>query len=86
MLAVRLSVPVLLKLLRKVPTQASEELEEILRLIVHLGEVNELGFVDNRQFTVRILPLVSGSLLKFLGGCLPQGCVWSECESQVVDE
>ena len=79
-------VPVLLYLLRQVPPQAWEEPEEILRLFVRLGEVRGLVVVDDRQFIIRILPLVSGSLLKFLSGCLRQGCGWAECSSQLLDE
>jgi hypothetical protein len=45
-----------------------------------------LGLVDDRQFITRILPLVSGSLLKFLGGCLREDCSWADCKTRLLDE
>ena len=77
---------VLVELLRQVVPLSSEELEEILRLFVRVGEIHELGLVDDRQFITRILPLVSGSLLKFLGGCLREGCSWADCKTRLLDE
>jgi len=65
---------------------SSEEPEEILRLFVRLGEVYELGLVDDRQFVTRNLPLISGSVMKFLGSCLRGGCSWADCKSQLLDE
>ena len=38
--------------------------------IFYLGEVYALGLADDRKFVTRVLLLVSGSLLKFLGNCL----------------
>ena len=56
---------VLVELLRQVSPLSSEEPEAILRLLVRLEEVHDLGLVDDRVFVTRILPLVSGSLLTF---------------------
>ena len=78
--------PVLVELLRQVVPLSSEEPEEILRLFVRLGEVYELGLVDDRQFVTRILPLVSGSVMKFLGSCLRGRCSWDDCKSQLLEE
>jgi hypothetical protein len=77
---------VLVELLRQVVPLSSEEPEEILRLFVRVGEIYELGLVDDRQFITRILPLVSGSLLKLLGGCLREDCSWADCNSRLLDE
>ena len=78
--------PVLVQLLRKVTPLSSEEPEEILRLFVWLGEINDLGMFDDRHFIKTILPLVSGSLLKFLGGCLREECSWAGCKSRLMEE
>jgi len=61
------SQPQVLVLLCQVSPLSSEEPEAILRLFVRLEEVHDLGLVDDRVFVTRILPLVSGSLLTFLG-------------------
>jgi len=82
----RTQFSVLVELLRQVAPQVSEEPEEILRFFVRLAEVHELGLVDDRQFVIRILPLVSGTVLKFLGGCLRQGCSWAECRSKLLED
>ena len=36
-------------------------------------------------FVTRILPLVSGSILSFLGGCLGMGVSLVECKYQLLD-
>ena len=77
---------VLVELLRQVIPLSSEEPEEILLLFVRLGEVYDLGLADDRQFVTRVLPLVSGSLLKFLGDCLRAVCSWTDCKSRLLDE
>jgi len=79
-------VPVLVELLRHVAPLSSEEPQEILRLFVRLGEINDLELVDDKQFITRILPLVSGSVLKFLGECLHEGCDWASCKTRLLDE
>ena len=61
---------VLVELLRQVSTLRSEETEQIMRFFVRLGEICDLGLVVDREFITRIMPLVSGSLLKVLGDCL----------------
>jgi hypothetical protein len=58
---------VLVDLLRQVSPLLSEQPEDILRLFVRLGEIHDVGFVQDRIFITRLLPLVSGSLLQFLG-------------------
>ena len=75
-----------MELLRKVIPLSSEEPEEILRLFVRLGEVYDLGLADDIQFVTRVLTLVSGSVLKFLGNCLRTGCSWTDCKSRLLDE
>lgn len=59
--------PVLVELLRQVSPLCSEEPEDILPLFVRLGEIYDLPLCDDRVFITRILPLASGSLLKFWG-------------------
>jgi len=44
-----------------------------MQLFVRLDEVHSLGLVEDGIFITRILPLVSGSLLSFLGDCLRVG-------------
>jgi len=48
--------------------------------------VYELGLVDDRQFVTSILPLVSGSIMTFLGSCLRGRCSWADCKSQLLEE
>ena len=67
-------IPVLVELLRPIPPLSSEEPEAIMWLFIRLDEVHSLGLVDDRVFVTRILSLVSGSLLTFLGDCLQAGC------------
>ena len=38
------------------------------------------------HFVIRVLPLVSGSLLKFLGNCLRAGYTWADCISRLLEE
>jgi hypothetical protein len=47
---------------------------------VRVEEIHDLGLVDDRTFVARILPLVSGGLLRFLGDCGRKGSVWVECK------
>jgi hypothetical protein len=54
--------------------------------LVRIEEIFELGLVDDRSFITRILPLVSGSLLRFLGNCLCEGNGWAECKAWLLDE
>jgi hypothetical protein len=73
-------------LLRQVSPLLPEQPEDILRLFVRLGEIHDLGLVPDRIFITRILPLVSGSLLQFLGTCLREGRSWVACKSQLLEE
>jgi hypothetical protein len=76
---------VLVELLRKVSPLHTEEQEDILRLFVRLGEVYDLGLVDDSTFIIRIMPLVFGSLLKFLGDCLHEGVSRAVHKSQLLN-
>jgi hypothetical protein len=66
-------VVVLVELLRRIAPVSSEEPEAIMQLFVKLEEIHELGLVGDRVFLTGILPLVSGSLLGFIGDCLREG-------------
>ena len=59
-------VPVIVELLRKVPSLSSDEPEAILRLVGKLDEIHSLGLVDDKVFVIGILPLLSGAFLSFL--------------------
>ena len=78
------AVPVLVELLRPVPPLSSEEPEAIMRLLIRLDAVHDLGMFDDRTFIVRILSLVSGSVLTFWGDSLRVGRDWAECMSHVL--
>jgi len=58
---------VLGELLRQVSPLRSEEPEAILFFFTRVQEIYDLGLVDDSGFVTRILPLVSGSLLRFFG-------------------
>ena len=58
---------VLGELLRQVSPLRSEEPEAILCFFTRVEEIYGLGLVDDSGFVTRILPLVSGSLLRFFG-------------------
>jgi hypothetical protein len=77
--------PVVVELLRQIPL-FSEEPESILMLFIRLDEIFDLGLVNDRVFITRILPLVKGSLLRFMGDCLRMGNEWAECKSRLLDE
>jgi hypothetical protein len=78
--------PVVVELLRQISPLLSEEPESILMLFIRLDEVFDLGLVNDRVFIMRILPLVKGSLLRFMGDCLHTGNGWAECKSRLLDE
>jgi hypothetical protein len=61
---------VLVELLRQLSPLFSEEPEAMLYLFTRLDEVYELDLGGDRMFMGRVLPLVSGSLLAFMGRCL----------------
>jgi hypothetical protein len=56
-----------------------------MQLFVRLDEIHELGLVDDSTFVTRILPLVSGSLLTLIGGCLRGGSSWDENKAQLLE-
>jgi hypothetical protein len=53
---------------------------------VRLDEIRGLRLADDKGFITRILPLVSGSLLTFLGSCLWANNSWAECKSQLLQQ
>ena len=57
---------VLVELIWLFPRLSTENPEAILRFIARLDEIYALGLSDDRSFVVRILPLVSGAILRFL--------------------
>jgi hypothetical protein len=78
--------PVVVELLRQVSPLRSEEPEAILTLFTRLDEIFELGLVKDRVFITRILPLVTGSLMRFVGDCLRKGNDWAGCKSRLLEE
>jgi hypothetical protein len=78
--------PALVKLLRQVSPLSSEDPETLLNFFVRAEEIHDLGLVDDRTFVARILPLVSGGLLRFLGDCLRKGSGWVECKAWLLEE
>jgi hypothetical protein len=79
-------IAVLGELLRQVSPFSSEEPEDILWFFIMLEERYKLGFVSDRVFITRILPLVTGRLLTFLGGCLSRASSWAYCLTQLLEE
>jgi hypothetical protein len=79
-------VVVLVELLRQIPPLKSEEPEAIMALFVWLDETYELGLVDDRTFITRILLLLVGSLLAFVGNCLQEGCTWAACKARLLED
>jgi len=79
-------VPVLVELLRQVPPLSSEDPEAIMWLFLRLDEVHEVNLVDDKTFVMRILPLLSGSVLTFVGGCLRSSSTWAECKVKLLKE
>jgi hypothetical protein len=74
--------PVLVELLREVSPLSSED----PNFFVRVEEIHDLGLVDDRTSVARILPLVSGGLLRFLGNCWRKGSGWVECKARLLDE
>ena len=79
------SMQVLIELLRQISPLRSESPEDIICLFVRLGEIHDLRLVDDKAFMLRIMPFLSGSLLKFLGDCLREGVSWIECKSRLLE-
>jgi len=80
------SVPVIVNLLRQVPSLSPEEPEAILRLVSRLDEIHTLGLMDDNMFIVCILPLLSGVVLRFVGDCTRDGRNWEQCRSELLKE
>jgi hypothetical protein len=78
--------PVVGELLCQISPLLSEEPEAILTLFIRLDEIFDLGLVNDRVLIMRILPLVTGSLLRFMGDCLHKGNGWAECKSRLLEE
>jgi hypothetical protein len=78
-------VAVLVELLRAIAPVSSKEPEAIMQLFIRLEEIHELGLADDRVFITRILPLVSGSLLGFVGDCLREGSGWAESTKRLLE-
>ena len=79
-------VPVIVELLRQVPSLTSDEPEAILRLVSKLDEIHSLGLVDDKTFVIRILPVLTGAVLRFFGGCLRNGRSWEQCKHELLRE
>jgi hypothetical protein len=79
-------VAVLVELLRQTFPLASEQPETIMNLFVRLDETFELGLFEDRILITRILPLVSGNLLVFVGNCLREGSNWTEFKARLLVE
>ena len=77
---------VLVELLRSIPPLCSEEPTEIMRLFIRLDEVYDLKLVMDSEFVIRVMPLVRGSLLRFLGNCSREQCSWAASKSRLLDE
>jgi len=66
-------------LLWQIEALSSEEHESILHLITKLDEIHAFFLVNDRVFLFRILPLVSGAVLRFFGECLRNGTSREQC-------
>jgi hypothetical protein len=78
--------PVLVEMLRQVPSLSSEEPGTIMWLFVRLDNIHGIRLADDKGFITRILPLVSGRLLTFFGSCLRTNNSWAQCKSQLLQE
>ena len=72
--------------MRKVPLLATDDPVAILRFVGRLNEIYILGLSDDKSFVVRILPLVSGALLRFFGDCLRSTRTWEQCKRELLRE
>jgi hypothetical protein len=77
---------VLLELVRQVPPLSTEEPEAILWVVSRLDEIFLLQLTDDRGFIIHVLPLFSGSVLRFFGGCLHNGRSWQQCKEELLKE
>ena len=78
------TMQVLIELLRQISPLMSESPKDMC-LFVRLGEIHDLRIVDDRAFMLRIMPFLSGSLLKFVGDCLREGVSYIECKSRLLE-
>jgi hypothetical protein len=69
------STQVLCDLMRQIKPLVSEEPEDILRFFVKIGEIYELGLVDDRVFITRFLPFVPGDCCRFWARACAKGAV-----------
>jgi hypothetical protein len=74
------------ELLRQVSPLSWEDPEAIFNIFVRVEEIHDLGLVEDRTSVARILPLFSGSLLRFWGDCWRKGNGWVECQARLLDE
>jgi len=79
-------VTLLVELLRHLSPLSSEEPEAIMNLFVRLDEIYELGLVEGRIFIIRILALLSGSVLVFVGNSLREGNNWAACKAHLLEK
>ena len=77
---------VLVEMLRHLSPLSSEEPEAIMNLFVRLDEIYELGLVEGRIFIIRILALLSGSVLVFVGNSLREGNSWAACKANLLEK
>jgi len=66
---------VLSDLLKQIKPLSSEEPEDILGFFVKVGEIHDLGLVDDRVFITRILPFVPGDCCSFWARASAKGAV-----------
>jgi hypothetical protein len=74
------------ELLQQVPSLTSDEPEAILRLVSKLDGIHGLGLADDKTFVIRILPLLTGAVLRFFSECLRNGRSWEQCKHELLRE
>jgi hypothetical protein len=80
------SSSVLVELVRRVPPLSTEDPEAILWVVSRLDEIFLLHLTDDREFIIRVLPLFSGSVLRFFGCCLRNGRSWQQSKEELLKE
>jgi hypothetical protein len=71
-------IPVLVELLRKIPSLTASDPEDIMTLIIRLNGIHKLKLVSDKIFMTRVLPLLTGDMLALLGECLREGKNWEQ--------
>jgi hypothetical protein len=71
-------IPVLVELLRKIPSLTASDPEEIMTLLIRLNGIHKLKLVSDKIFMTRVLPLLTGDMLALLGECLREGKNWEQ--------